>query len=543
MNPENPSLIEPNPHSSLLRSRSDGQNCPHRSTISLASTFSEHSTHSAPSARSNRTLSSSVQSLAPEDYSDEQPPIHPLSQMGAGRFWAPRERRQSRFSFQQARERIKLPKDLRWSESTKSQQPMSNYPSDRDRVAEAREWIENQCATAGFGDLDLGKPPSPPTSSRKSSMSFAPSVMTQSTAASLQEPNDPTSPRDLQTRIDVLSDRIAERERKIRNRQQLERLQAEEDGHSVRAPSIEVIAEKRERGPVEGTGVELDSRSMTNLGILEEVDDKDELPAYSNPNGVSIVDYKMYRPPAPPPPAFSTYHLVEPGQTEDLARSRNDSLTPKPYLQGHEEQNGTPAVVLDPGMRASPPESTNLRPPYRPIMHQRTLSAPGDRPTDTASDFQNAGRGRSVSIDVRNLSPTAQSSTSSTATTWDISTAATTPAEDINPNFLSASSARSPPPPLKSVPTTPLVYCSDPIALSPTEYPSEDSSLFSDLESLAGAHRIKPRSSMSNLQRNLSRASQAPIPVSNTTTNNQRYSYLAGQAPMPAIPALPPRPR
>ena len=176
-------------------------------------------------------------------------------------------------------------------------------------------------------------------------------------------------------------------------------------------------------------------------------------------------------------------------------------------------------------------------------MHQRTLSAPGDRPTEPTPDVQNAVRGRSVSIDTRNLTPTAQSSTSSTATTWDISTAATTPAEDINPNFLSASSSRSPLLPPKSAPTTPIVYCSDPIALSPTEHPSENSSLFSDLENLAGAYRIKPRSSMSNLQRNISHSSQAPIPVSSTTTKSQRYNYLEGQAPMPAIPALTPQPR
>ena len=463
--------------------------------------------------------------------------------MGAGRFWAPRERRQTRSSFQQVRDRIRLPKDLRWSEPTKNQQPISACSSDRDRVAEAREWIESQCATAGFGDLDLGRPPSPLLSSRKSSISLAPSVMTQSTAASVQEPNVPTSPEDLQTRIDVLSDKIAERERRIRTRQQLERLQAEEDRNSVRAPSIEVIPEKREQEQVGGTGVELDSRSATNLAILEEVDDKDELPAYSNPNCVSIVDYKIYRPPPPHHPAFSTYQLVEPGQTESLDRSRSDSFTPKPYLQSHQEQSRTPTVLLDPGTRASPPESNNLRPPYRPIMHQRTLSAPGDRPTQPTPDFQNAVRGRSVSIDTRNLTPTAQSSTSSTATTWDISTAATTPAEDINPNFLSASSSRSPLLPPKSAPTTPIVYCSDPIALSPTEHPSENPSMFSDLENLAGAFRIKPRSSMSNLQRNISHASQAPIPVSSTTTKSQRYNYLEGQAPMPAIPALTPQPR
>ncbi|KAG7006706.1 hypothetical protein G7Y79_00013g034780 [Physcia stellaris] len=188
--------------------------------------------------------------------------------MGAGRFWAPRERCQTRSSFQQVRDRIRLPKDLRWSEPTKSQQPISANAPDRDRVAEAREWIENQCATAGFGDLDLGKPPSPPLSSRKSSISLAPSVMTQSTAAGLQERDVPTSPKDLQTRIDVLSEKIAERERKIRTRQQLERLQAEEDGHSVRAPSIEVHPERREQEPVGSTGVELDSSLVTNLTIL-----------------------------------------------------------------------------------------------------------------------------------------------------------------------------------------------------------------------------------------------------------------------------------
>ena len=515
-------MIEPNLHPSLLRSRSDGQNCSHRSTISLASTFSEHSTHSAPSSQSSRTLSSSVQSLAPEDHNDEQSPTHPLSQMGAGRFWAPRERCQTRSSFQQVRDRIRLPKDLRWSEPTKSQQPISANAPDRDRVAEAREWIENQCATAGFGDLDLGKPPSPPLSSRKSSISLAPSVMTQSTAAGLQERDVPMSPTNLQTRIDVLSEKIAERERKIGTRQQLERLQAEEDGHSVRAPSIEVHPERRVQEPVGSTGVELDSSLVTNLTILGEADDKDELPAYSNPNGVSVFDYKIYRPPPPHHPAFSTYQLVEPGQMESLDRSRSGSLTPKPYLHGYEEQNSTPAVIPDPGTRGSPPESLHLRPPYRPIIHQRTLSAPGDRPTQTTQDFQNAGRGRSVSIDTRNLSPTAQSSTSSTATTWDTSTAATTPAEDSDPNFLSASSARPPLPPPKSAPTTPIVYCSDPIALSPTEHPSEESSLFSDLENLAGAYRIKPRRSMSNLQRNISHASQAPIPVGSSTTKSQR---------------------
>ena len=137
--------------------------------------------------------------------------MHPLSQMGAGRFWAHRERRQSRFSLQQARERMRLPKDLRWSEPNKPRETRSPpCLNDRDRVAEAREWIENQCATAGFGDLDLGRPPSPPLSSKKSSISLAPSAMTQSTAES--NTDAPPSAEDLQTRIDALSERIAERE-------------------------------------------------------------------------------------------------------------------------------------------------------------------------------------------------------------------------------------------------------------------------------------------------------------------------------------------
>ena len=530
-------MIGQNPPPSLLRSRSDPESHPHQSTISIASTFSDHSTSSAPSSRSSRAFSSSVQSLASDEYNDEPSPTHPLSQMGAGRFWAARERRQPRFSLQQARERIRLPKDLRWSEPTKPQQPVAFRSTDRDRVAEAREWIETQCATAGFGDLDLGKPPSPPLSSKKSSISLTPSIMAQNTTASAQDPDAPSSAEDLQMRIDVLSERIAERERKIRTRQQLERLQAEEEGHALRAPSVEVISEKTEQDPLKSTQIELDPHRATNLSILEEIEAQDELPAYSNPSGVSIAEYKSYRPPTPPHPAFSSYQLIEPGQMDILARSRSESLTPKPYLHGPEERPNNPGVRVDEALRAAPEGATSLKPPNRPV-HQRTLSAPGDRAAQLAADYQQSGRGRSVSIDTRNLNPTAYSPISSAATTWDSSTAATTPSEDANNTFLSVSSARSPPPPI-SVPTTPIVYCSDPIALSPTEHPSEDTSLFSDLESLAGAYRIKPRSSMSNIRRNLSHASQAPIPVMNATTRSQGTSYLAGQASMAVMPAWP----
>lgn len=528
MDLDNSSLTAQNPHSSLLRSRSDGQNHPHRSTVSLVSTFSEHTTTSAPSPRSSRRFSSSTNSVTPDEYNDEPSPTHPLSQMGAGRFWAPRERRQPRFSFQQAREKIKLPKDIRWSEPNEPQQAGLPRSSDRDRVAEARVWIESQCATAGFGNLDLGKLPSSPLSSKKSSISLAPSVMTQSTATTVPETEIPTSAEDLQTRIDVLNDGIAERERRIRTRQQLERLQAEYESQRLQAPSIEVIFDKAEHKPSESTLIELDSRSVTNLSILEETEDKEGLPAYSNPLGIAVMDYKSYRPPPPPHPAFSSYQLVEPGHTEGLDRSRNDSLTPKPYAHDSAEPVTTPVVM-------TPPEETrDLKSQYRPIMHQRTLSAPGDRPAQIPSEQPNCGRGRSVSIATGNLSPTPNSSISSSATTWDPSTAATTPSEDLKNTFLSVSSARSPPPAPVSVPTTPIEYCSDPIALSPTEHPSEDISLFEDLESLAGAYRIKPRSSMSNLQRNLSH--QAPIPVRNPTTKSQRMSYMAGQAPIPDLP-------
>ena len=457
--------------------------------------------------------------------------------MGAGRFWAAHERRQPRFSLQQARERIRLPKDLRRSEPAKPQQSAAFRSSDRDRVAEAREWIETQCATAGFGDLDLGKPPSPPLSSKKSSISLAPSIKTQSTAAIVPDPDAPSSAEDLQIRIDVLSERIAERERKIRTRQQLERLQAEEEGYAVRTPSIEVISQKTEQDPLKNTQIERDPHSTTNLRILEETESQDELPAYSNPNGVSIAEYKNYRPPTPPHPAFSSYQLIEPGQMDVLDRARSQSLTPKPYLHGPEGPRGNPDVRVDDALRAAPEGATTLKPPHRPT-HQRTLSAPGDRAAQPAVDSQQSGRGRSVSIDTRNLSPTANSPISSAVTTWDSSTAATTPSEDVKNTFLSVSSARSPPPPI-TVPTTPIVYCDDPIALSPTEHPSEDFSLFSDLESLAGAYRIKPRSSMSNIRRNLSHASQAPIPVSNASLKGQETSYLAGQASMPAIAAWP----
>ena len=459
--------------------------------------------------------------------------------MGAGRFWAARERRQPRFSLQQARERIRLPKDLRRSEPTKPQQSVASRSSDRDRVAEAREWIETQCATAGFGDLDLGKPPSPPLSSKKSSISLTPSVTTQNTTASFQDPDAPTSAEELQVRIDALSERIAERERKIRTRRQLERLQAEEEGYAVQAPPVEVIPEKPEQGPLKSTQIELDSYSATNLSILEETEFQDELPAYSNPNGVSIADYKNYRPPTPPHPAFSSYQLVEPGEMDILDRSRSESLTPKPYLRGPEAPPNNRDVRVAEGLKAAPEGAASLKPPNRPI-HQRTLSAPGNRAAQPAVDYEHGGRGRSVSIDTRNLSPTAYSPISSAATTWDSSTAATTPSEDAKTNFLSVRSARSPPPPSISVPATPIVYCTDPIALSPTEHPSDDSSLFSDLESLAGAYRIKPRSSMSNLRRNVSHASQAPIPVRTaTTTRDQGTSYLAGQASMPVIPGWP----
>ncbi|KAL8784637.1 MAG: hypothetical protein Q9195_008966 [Heterodermia aff. obscurata] len=458
--------------------------------------------------------------------------------MGAGRFWAARERRQPRFSLQQARERIRLPKDLRRSEPTKPQPSLAFRSSDRDRVAEAREWIETQCATAGFGDLDLGKPPSHPLSSKTSSISLTPSIMTQNTTVTIQDPDAPTSAEDLQMRIDVLTERIADRERKIRTRQQLERLQAEEEGYALRGPSVEVIPEKTEQDPLKSTQIELDSHSAINLSILEETEAQDELPAYSNPNGVSIAEYKNYRPPTPPHPAFSSYQLIEPGQMDILDRSRSASLTPKPYLHGPEGPLKSPDMRVDEALRTVPEGAKSLKPPNRPI-HQRTLSAPGDRAAQPAADFQQGGRGRSVSIDTRNLSPTGYSPISSAVTTWDSSTAATTPSEDVKNTSLSVSSARSPPPPPITVPTTPIVYCDDPIALSPTEHPSEDLSLFSDLESLAGAYRIRPRSSMSNLQRNLSHASQAPIPVSSITSKGQGTSYLAGQASRPVIPAWP----
>ena len=532
-------MTEKNPPS-LLRSRSDSESHPHRSTISIASTFSDHSTNSAPSSRSSRAFSSSVQSLASDDYNDEPSPTHPLSQMGAGRFWATRERRQPRFSLQQARERIRLPKDFRRSEPAKPQQPVALRSSDRDRVAEAREWIETQCATAGFGDLDLGKPPSPPLSSKKSSISLASSIMTQSATASIQESDAPTSAEDLQMRIDVLSDRIAERERKIRTREQLERVQAEEEGYAPRVPSVEVISERMEQDPLKSIQIEMDSRSAINPSILEETEDQDELPAYSNPSSVSVADYKKYRPPTPPHPAFSSYQLIEPGQMDILDRSRSESLTPKPYLHRPEGTPNSSDMRVNEAFRAAPEGATSLKPPNRPN-HQRTLSAPADRPGQLAVDSQQSGRGRSVSIDTRNISPTAYSPISSAVTTWDSSTAETTPAEDVKNMFLSASSARSPPPPPPpiTVPTTPIVYCDDPIALSPTEHPSDDLSLFSDLESLAGAYRIKPRSSMSNIRRNVSHASQAPIPVSNATLQGQGTSYLAGRASTPAMPAWP----
>ena len=532
-------MTEQNPPS-LLRSRSDSESHPHRSTISIASTFSDHSTNSAPSSRSSRAFSSSVQSLASDDYNDEPSPTHPLSQMGAGRFWAARDRRQPRFSLQQARERIRLPKDFRRSEPARPQQPVALRSSDRDRVAEAREWIETQCATAGFGDLDLGKPPSPPLSSKQSSISLASSIMTQGATASVQDSDAPTSAEDLQMRIDVLSERIAERERKIRTRQQLERLQAEEEGYTLRVPSVEVISEQMGQDPLKSIQIEMDSHSATNLSILEETEDQDELPAYSNPGGISIADCKKYRPPTPPHPAFSSYQLIEPGQMDILDRSRSESLTPKPYLHGRPEQTSDNSDVrVNAAFRAVPESAASLKPPNRPN-HQRTLSAPADRIAQPAVENQQGGRGRSVSIDTRNISTTAYSPISPAVTAWDSSTAETTPAEDVKNMFLSASSARSPPPPPPvAVPTTPIVYCDDPIALSPTEHPSDDLSLFSDLESLAGAYRIKPRSSMSNIRRNLSHASQAPIPVSNANLQSQGTSYLAGRASTPVIPAWP----
>ena len=283
---------------------------------------------------------------------------------------------------------------------------------------------------------------------------------------------------------------------------------------------------------------EPDSQSTTNLSILEEVDDKDEAPAYSNPNGVSVIDYKNYQPPPPPHPAFSTYHLLEPDQSEGIDRSRAESLTPQPHPQQFEESATAPVVRLN-GETSGPCEAAGLDLLNRPTLHQRTVSAPGDRPMQTTSDFQNNGRGRSVSIDTRTTSPSPYSPVSSTGTAWDSSTAATTPADDLKNNFLSVNSAKSSPPAAVSAPTTPIVYCSDPIALSPDEHPFDDSSMFSDLENLAGAYRIKPKSSMSNLQRGLSHASQAPIPVRNLTTQGKRDSHMAGQAPIPALPLRP----
>ena len=539
------------PSHPLSRTNSNSNNNRHRSTISLASTFSEQSSRSDPSSRSSRAFSTSAQSSTTYD-DDEPAATHPLSQMGAGRFWAPRERKLPKFSLQQARDKVRMPRDFRWSDPNKPQQPQSPkmVVPERDRVAEAREWIETQCLTAGFGDLDLGRPPSPTLSSKKSSFSLAPSSRRESAISSNRTSDIPPSAEDLQTRIDVLSERIAERERKIKMRQHLERLQAEDEVHGIhpphRAPSIEVIAEKLNADQYRIVPVELDSHVVTNLGTLEEAEEKEEdLPRYSNPNGVSIMDFKDYQPPPPPHPALSTYRLLEPEEAEQIVRSRSNSLTPRPPTQGNEQPATSPVVMLDYQIKVPPEEETNSersRLLGRPSLHQRALSAPGNRPIPEPPSFHHGGRGRSVSIDTRVLSPTEDSPSSSTTTgDGSTSTAATTPCEDVKSQYLTVESARSTPPPISSAPATPLVYCNDPIALPPQDYPTEESSLFSELESLAGARRLKPRSSMSNIQRNLSHASQAPMPVRNTTTTtkSKRDSYMAGRAPIPAIPPWP----
>ena len=392
--------------------------------------------------------------------------------------------------------------------------------------------------TAGFGDLDLSKPPSPGLSSRKSSMSPAQSLGTESIVVSDQIDDNATLAQDLQFRIDVLSERIAERERKIRTRQQLEMLQAEEAEQIIRVPPFKMNVQ--ESTPDSGASVvELDSRSISNMGVMEEIKEHDdELPSYSDIGDMPVDDLKDCRPPSQQHPAFSFQQLVEPIQMEILDHSRNDSLTPRPASHGPEAPATAPESMLSRDIHtpsANKKDIERLALPTRLITHQRTLSAPGDRPGQPASEHHPSGRGRSVSIDTRNLSPTISSPVSSTATSCDaFSTAATTPSENTKAS-LTVEPTRPPPPPPQppSVPVTPFVYCSDPIALSPEEHPSDDSSLFSELENFAGAYRIKPRASMTNLNRNLSHASQAPIPIRSSTAKGQRDSYMVSEVPVP----------
>ena len=394
--------------------------------------------------------------------------------------------------------------------------------------------------TAGFGDLDLSKPPSPGLSSRKSSISVAPSLRTENVVARKQDDDYATSAQDLQSRIDVLTERIAERERKIRTRQHLERLQAEEAEQENWVPPFKINVQEDTSDRAVSV-VELDSRSIPNIGVKEEIkENDDELPRYSEIGDVYVDDVKDYRPPPPPHPAFSFHQLVEPTQMESLDRSRSDSRTPRPAVHGPEAPATAPESVL--GRDVYLPSDVKkhielLELPNRPSVHQRTLSAPGDRPGQPAPAYHTSGRGRSVSIDTRNLSPTISSPVSSTATSCDaLSTAATTPSDNTKASSLTVEPTRSPPPPPQSPSEsiTPVVYCSDPIALSPEEHPSDDLSLFSELENFAGAYRIKPRASMTNLNRNFSHASQAPIPIKSPVSEGQRDSYTVRKAPIPA---------
>lgn len=395
--------------------------------------------------------------------------------------------------------------------------------------------------TAGFGDLDLSKPPSPSSSSRKSSISLVPNLRTENIIASKRDDDIAKSAQDLQSRINVLSERIAERERKIRTRQQLEMLQTEEVDQIIRVPPFKMSVQESTPDSVVSV-VELDSRSIPNMGIMEEIgENDDELPKYSETCDVSVEDRKDYRSPPLLHPAFSFHQPVKPSQTESLDRSRSGSLTPRTASQGPETPANEPVSMLGRAINIATDDNKDivrLGLPNRPIIHQRTLSAPGDRPGQPASAYHTGGRGRCVSIDTRNLSPTISSPVSSTGTSCDaISTAATTPSENTKASFLTAEPTRPPPPPPQppSVPITPFVYCSDPIALSPEEHPSDDSSLFSELENFAGAYRIKPRASMTNLNRNFSHASQAPIPVRSATGKGQRGSYTVSKASIPTV--------
>lgn len=122
--------------------------------------------------------------------------------------------------------------------------------------------------TAGFGDLYLGKPPSPSMSGRKRSVSVAPDSRMEDTIASSRVCEPPTSSQDLQTRIEMLGERIAERERKIRTRQTLERLKREEEKQSLRAPPVEITVEKTAPDGGLSMLVELDSHLIPNPGGL-----------------------------------------------------------------------------------------------------------------------------------------------------------------------------------------------------------------------------------------------------------------------------------